>query len=223
MRRTSVIAAILVIALACAVPGALASVKNLYSDSLSVGAGELVAGLEWNNPGTTLAWVITNPSPGIWHYKYIWDVDGTKGNLSHFMLEVTNPASAGDFFNFVNAQLSSGDPKIYPAYSAPNFEMPYSLYGIKFAAPGGTGWSSVDVIFEFDSTHSPTWGDFYARDGGNGYAYNKNFSAVGVGDALNDGFHVAVPNGASVPIPGALWLLGSGLVGLAVIRRKRMK
>jgi hypothetical protein len=221
--RTLTITAILVLALTYAGPGAQASVKDLYSDKLSVGAGELTVGSKWDQAGTNLSWVITNPTPGVWHYVYIWDVGGTQGNLSHFMLEVTNPASAGDFFNFTNTQISSVDPKLYQAGSAPNSEMPYNLYGIKFTAPGGTGWNAVDVTFEFDSTHSPTWGDFFARDGNNGWAYNKNFSANPVDNSLNDGFHVAVPNGPSAPIPGAIYLLGSGLLGLAAMRKRRKR
>ena len=162
--------------------------------------------------------------PGVWHYKYIWEVGaGGKGALSHFLLEVTNPAGAGEFFNFTNAALSSGDPRIYKALNPPDFEMPYDLYGIKFTAPGGEGWDTTDVTFEFDSTHSPTWGDFFARDGKNGYAYNKGFSAQEVGAGLNDGFHAAVPNGAHAPLPPAAWLLGTGLIGLVVIRRRMKK
>jgi hypothetical protein len=215
------IAAALMLILAAAVPVAQASIKDINSDNLSWSAGELTAGATWPISGTNLTWVITNPSPGIWHYQYTWEVGaGGKGNLSHFLLEVTNPAQAGDFFNFTNAALSSDDPRTYKALSPPNFEMPYNLYGIKFTAPGGEGWSTINVTFSFDSTHSPTWGDFFARDGSNGYAYNKNFSAAGVSSTLNDGFHAAVPNGAPVPIPGAIWLLGTGLLGLVTIRRR---
>lgn len=205
-----------------------AQAKYLYNDSLvwstEIIITEITAGTRWAVSGTSLTWVITNPSPGVWHYKYIWDVGtGGKGDLSHFLLEVTNPARAGDFSNFTNAALSGGDPKTYQALSGPNFEMPYDLYGIKFTAPGGGGWNTTDVTFEFDSTHSPTWGDFYARDGINAYAYNRGFSPQGVGIGLNDGLHAAVPNGAPVSLPPAAWLLGSGLIGLVAVRRRMKK
>ena len=210
-----------------AAPPGMAALKNINGDTLSWYATptptELIAGNTWARSGTSLTWEITNPSPGVWHYRYIWDVGtGGKGDLSHFMLEVTNPARAGDFFNFTNAALSGGDPRIYQALSGPNFEMPYDLYGIKFTALGGGGWNTTDVTLEFDSTHSPTWGDFFARDGNNAYAYNRGFSPQGVGAGLNDGFHVAVPNGI-VPIPSAAWLLASGLIGLVIIRRRVRK
>ena len=197
--------------------------KYLYNDSL-IWSTEITAGNRWAVSGTSLTWEITNtPSTGIWHYKYIWDVGaGGTGDLSHFLLEVTNPARAGDFFNFTNAALSDGDPRTYQALSGPNFEMPYELYGIKFTAPGGGGWNTTDVTFEFDSTHSPTWGDFFARDGINAYAYNRGFPPQGVGTGLNDGLHVAVPNGI-VPLPSAAWLLASGLFGLALVRRRVKK
>jgi hypothetical protein len=211
--------------LIAAAPGT-AQAKLLLGNSLTWST-ELTVGNEWAVSGTSLTWVITNPSTGIWHYKYIWDVGtGGTGDPSHFLLEVTNPARAGEFFNVTNAALSGGDPRTYQALSGPNFEMPYDLYRIKFTAPGGGSWG-LSVTFSFDSTHSPTWDDFYARDGGNQntgegrYAYNIGFGADGVG-APNDGFHVAVPNGI-VPIPSAAWLLGTGLIGLVVIRRRIKK
>lgn len=222
MRLTLTIAVTLILALTCAVPDARASTTNeLSSGSLSVGAQELIVGSKWDQPTTRISWQITQTSPGVWHYQYTWDVGGTQGNLSHFLLEVTNPARASDFFNFTNTQISGGDPKMYQAYTNPNGEMPYNIYGIKFTAPGGTGWNAVDVTFAFDSTHSPTWGDFFARDGNNGWAYNKNFSDASVGGNLNDGFHIAVPNGPAAPLPAAVWLLGSGLVGLVALRKRR--
>jgi len=46
----------------------------------------------------------------------------------------------------------------------------------------------------------------------------------GLGTTDNDQFHLVsatvTANGSTVPIPGALWLLGSGLFGLVAIRRK---
>lgn len=206
-------------------PGPAPAALYLYNDSLSWSTG-LTVGSRWAVTGTSLTWQITNPSPGVWHYQYTWDVgDRGKGNLSHFLLEVTNPARAVDFFNFTNAALSSDDPKTYAAKTPPDFEMPYALYGIKFTAPGGGGWNALDVTFGFDSTHRPTWGDFFARDGTNAYAYNKGFSSQGVSLTLNDGLHVAVPNGfgSPVPLPAASWLLGSGLIGLVGVRRRCLK
>ena len=87
--------------LIAAAPGtAPAALKNLLNDTLSWNT-ELTAGNEWAVSGTSLTWVITNPQPGVWHYEYIWVV-GTegKGNLSHFMLEVTTPGPGGAIFQF---------------------------------------------------------------------------------------------------------------------------
>ena len=41
------------------------------------------------------------------------------------------------------------------------------------------------------------------------------------GDGAFTGLSEVQFNGSPVPIPGALWLLGSGIIGLIGIRRKR--
>jgi hypothetical protein len=65
----------------------------------------------------------------------------------------------------------------------------------------------------------PTWAFFFNfKDGYQEYAEKYGYL---YGLAVHDG-NIG-PNGPVVPIPGALWLLGSGLVGLAGLRRRMRK
>jgi len=196
---------------------------DLYSDTLaweSPDGTTITAGNEWAATGTSISWNIslveTGTWDGWWFYEYTWNT--AEKDISHFLLEVTDGAPADDFGGFNTANILG--PETWEAYNSSDNNMPYDLYGIKFDELVGT-----NTTLSFYSTHSPTWGDFYAKDGAGGdvYAYNAGFSASGVSDTLNDGQHIAVPNGAPVPIPLPLVLLGSGLFGLAVFRRRFTK
>jgi hypothetical protein len=79
------------------------------------------------------------------------------------------------------------------------------------------------------------WGDFFL-DGGDwkqdGYyleASNSGFDKVAGAFTFSDGLNVTnngfvpTPNFATVPIPPAIFLFGSGLSGLFFVRRKRVQ
>jgi len=78
------------------------------------------------------------------------------------------------------------------------------------------------------------WGDFYAKSGGGPgeevYVYNTGFGSdtnapISNGNALADGkaWLLVSDTETVVPIPGALWLLCSGLLGLVAVRRRLRK
>ncbi|MBN2810036.1 MAG: VPLPA-CTERM sorting domain-containing protein [Deltaproteobacteria bacterium] len=156
----------------------------------------------WVGDTLTLNWEITKDSSNLYTYNYTFTTTGAP-DLSHIIIEVTDWTQTCAY-----PDLGGGSLALYSSTSAgaSNPGMPSEIDGIKF----GTGTIS------FTSYNAPVWGNFYAKGAVEG-AWNTTFSADGE-------YLIARPDGGpnpSVPIPGALWLLGSGFGALLIGRRKK--
>lgn len=81
----------------------------------------------------------------------------------------------------------------------------------------GTGWKSFDVTDSFKNllTNSAAAADYaFSYTGFSGFTFS---SAEGGAPAF---LRITTTGPSAVPIPGAAWLLGAGLAGLAGLRRK---
>jgi len=80
----------------------------------------------------------------------------------------------------------------------------------------GAAWydPATEDIFVYGNSPSGTGAAIFQVDPTTGGRINT-YGATGT--ALHDGAYV----GAAVPIPGAVWLLGSGLMGMVAIRKKK--
>jgi hypothetical protein len=199
---------------------ALVSPENLWSTNSDWGAAVdggylnnyfvqyntgIYATQNWANSNTKLAWDISQ-SGGIYTYHYTWYTD--EKALSHIIIELTP-----------NTQITVTGPT--PEYgiwdnSESNPEMPGSFYGFKIDA---TGEDTVIFDFSFTSTQAPVWGSFYAKNGQTG---GEDVVAWNTGLANpEEGVFIPRPDGLQIPEPGTLILLGAGLLGLWVIRRRK--
>ncbi len=200
---------------------------TIFSGSLLSTQGELIS--DWKTPSgepsaTSLAWRVSFlDQEQLWQYDYAFT--GTKPDISHGIIEVSETFSGKSLSDGGNiaagtTSFESGDPKIYndSAQGSSNPSIPGDLFGIKFEDTAN--WTIV-------TDRAPMWGDFYANGASTGYTYNSGFgmdttAAIASGNAENNGHAWAlVPDTQVVPIPGAIWLFGIGVLGLLRIKDKK--
>lgn len=220
-----------VLAVACWLPGQAAHADtaiSLTSGYLTTATGNnfgIAATGAWagaSPAGFKIEWEVTAITGGF-HYEYdISDAGGGGLNkdLSHIILQISNDAVLADFSNF-STPYTTGDPTPYSTSgsSGSNPNMPNPIYGFKFTPT--TDPEKALFTIEFDSTRAPTWGNFYAKDGNAGPVTAWN---LGLADpsSTNAYAFISVPDTKTVvPLPGALLLLGGGLVRLAAYSRRK--
>ncbi|MFW5791254.1 MAG: hypothetical protein ACOCVU_01220, partial [Desulfohalobiaceae bacterium] len=143
-------------------------------------------------------------------------------DISHFILEVSD--------NFIDPD---GDGSDYELGNWKEGISPDNFWGLKFNYEE----KAPTAIYTIETDRIPVWGVFYIKGGAdNSVGDNGPFPKLEAWSSAldldnypnqNDGWYeenlvMARPDTA-VPIPGAVWLLGSGLLGLVGLRARRKK
>jgi hypothetical protein len=232
MKTLSLVLAMILLA----VPATLFAVP-IFTGSLSTPTGVLAsAGWDAANGGFTISWTISQMSASDWYYQYALS-NASGGALakdpSHLIVEISPNAIANDFWSFNGG----GEINTYSSANPSNPNMPGPMYGVKMNGVQNSGSGLFEYFFH--SYKAPTWGDFYSKDGKFGSAHidvtawNADFlqadpTAPAQSGLLQDvsGAYINKilrPDTQStiVPEPGTLMLLGLGLSGIGLLRRKR--
>ncbi|RJR32986.1 MAG: PEP-CTERM sorting domain-containing protein [Desulfobacteraceae bacterium] len=196
----------------------------LYEGFLTGGGGGITATDGWNDVSTRLSWSVSDVGVQngniLWQYNYLFEVP-TK-EISHIIVEVS-PEAADNDFTILSG--SSAGVQVYGDEGGSNPNIPETMWGIKFED------GSLSLAASFQTTRSPVWGDFYAKDGRDDgidvTAWNDGFTAGDIDpiDPPANGsvsYHILRPDTQSfqVPEPSTMLLFGISIIGLAGARRR---
>ncbi len=178
----------------------------IISNPVSTADGTLIGGGDWES-GVSLGWSVTASDGG---YLYSYEFVAPGPALSHFELEISGNFTESDILD-----ISPGSYEI-DVFSAgpskPGWPEGEALHAIKFYDISGESPFFLTLL----SDRAPMEGDFYAKGGRDSFAFNSGFGS-------RDGANILVPDTKSAPVPepGTLLLVGSGLMGIASLGRKR--
>ncbi len=165
--------------------------------------------------GITLA-DISNLTWSVYNYKNTELGYGTATQFTKISNSVTGSSTV----------VSVGDLVGETGSSTQGYVTNQLFYGLQWlnpmdpTAPGNFLYpDAVNLTISFTSTVAPGWGNFFANSTQTGS--ERDYEDVVAYNPFNSNT-VSVPGGAPVPIPPAILLLGSGILGMGIVRRRRI-
>ena len=208
---------------------------NQITGSRSTAPNGGLTGIDnWSN--ASIDWVITpeveeGTLKVLWTYKYT--ITAPDPGVSSIVLEFTDddmginietikPNEVDTELGTFTSNRGNSGQAIYPQQN--------DIYGIKFDDPDPE-WEGGTAVLEFITDRSPVLGVFSAIGGNNdnfGWLYSNalNFPFYRTNNEeaalMTEQNFIVRPNGMTVvPVPAAVWLFGSALIGLVGLRRKQ--
>ena len=178
-----------------------------------------------NYDSVSLSWTILPEGTSLYRYTYTFANFGSPA-ISHFILELSgNCTATGDCFRSTSSNVAFGN--YGPSSSNPNFPSGQSIWGVKFDFG-----SEAPLVYTFLSDRIPVWGNFYIKGGSasgggpSGTAFNNGLAIAGFNSELPLDFiarpdTIRIPPDQVVPEPATYALIGSALVGVEMLRRRR--
>jgi hypothetical protein len=203
---------------------ALAISADSWADltgNITYGGGGLYAtGDHWASSGDTLSWVVSQ-NGNVYSYNYTLTLtDPNAHDISHVIIGVSTNFTQSDILTGTTGFAGGGGLGVYNSTSNGNSNdgMPGTMTGIEWGVSNGSTFSWTLVTDRVPTMGTPD-SNFYARDGSGAYAYSGTSSGFGNNVMVPDSVS-STGGGGATPIPAPVWLLGSGLAGLAGIRKK---
>ncbi len=160
-----------------------------------------------DGPSGPITWLDYSHSEAQWVDQIVW-----AATLGQYLTVELDPGYTTTIDWSVGWRLPSAGTNPQKGYSQTTSEMGHLFYEeniLEFTELFGSGyWSGT----AYASMGGLAW-DFYMADG------HQNYSGMMV-----ESYGLAVRSGgtvSAVPIPGAIWLLGSGLLAMVGIRRRK--
>jgi len=185
--------------------------------------------------------------PSFANVVYVASPDGTDSQMAHIYQSGTGELSLSQVFNYDANYLLSFDMRALSTVLQPqNIGVPdlYSESGVRLSFLDGSsgvlgtytisnnsdpsvvdsGGVTMHYIDDINATlthYSGTFGSYAAMTGATGIASLKlEFFATGNSSGIGDSTAQVWFDNVAVPVPAAVWLFGSGLIGLIGVARR---